>query len=82
MKSLIPLLVAIVLSAGCSTTRYKSTTVNAGVTTTTELDARAFLIKRDLGKVTLGNDSLDGSKSDQMTAVSDALGILSRAVKP
>ena len=73
---------AALLLSGCFTTHYKSTTREPnGIVVERELKASAFLVKRDLGKVVLGNDSLDGSKGDQMQAASDALALAAAALK-
>lgn len=68
--------------AGCSTTKYRSVTREpGGIVVERELSATSVFVKRDLGKVVLGADSLDGSKSDQMQAASDALALASAALK-
>ncbi len=81
MKSLLLALIAASL-AGCSSTHYKSTTYNDGVKTERELTATIFLVKRDIGKVVLGPDSLNGSHSDSMKVASDALALAAAALKP
>lgn len=81
MKTLAIAVIAVSLS-GCSTTKYRSVTREPnGIVTERELSATAVFVKRDLGKVVLGADSLDGSKSDQMQAASDALALASAALK-
>ena len=68
--------------AGCSTTKYRSVTREpGGIVVERELSASSVFVKRDVGKVVLGADSLDGSKSDQMQAASDALALASAALK-
>ncbi len=71
------------LDSGCVRTHYKSITREPnGIVTERQLDATAVLVKRDLGKVVLGADSLDSSKSDQMAAVKDLVGVLNKLTTP
>ena len=84
MKTLALVAIAVSLS-GCSSTDYKATTrtdTKTGIVDATrELKANSFLVKRGLGKVVLGADSLEGASSDQMQAASDALALASAALK-
>jgi hypothetical protein len=65
---------------GCAHTSYKATLPDGS---TKSLTATSFLVKRDLGKVILGADSLDGSRSDQMAVAAEALALAAKVlVKP
>lgn len=81
MKTLALAVIAVSLS-GCFSTHYKSVTREPnGIVTERDLKASGIMVKRDLGRVVLGADSLDSSKSDQMQAASDALALASAALK-
>jgi uncharacterized protein YceK len=69
MKTILVLAV-VILFQGCASTTYITTKTDGSKT---EVSASSFLVKRTLGKVQIGSDSLDGSTSDQMQAASDAL---------
>lgn len=66
------------LLAGCTSTHFERRPDGTIV-----LEANAFLVKRDLGRVSIDEKgaSLESSKSDQMQAASDALALASAALK-
>lgn len=81
-KLVFGLVLAASLSAGCARTTYKSQLFDKDgkVIANKELDTRTIGITRTLGQVKLGEDSLGGSQSDQMEAVSKAADALKAAV--
>jgi len=78
-------LLALCLAAtltGCTTTHYRSVTREPnGIVTERDLKATTFAVKRDLGPVKLGADSLGGSNSDGLQAASEALSLAAAALK-
>lgn len=73
--------VALALLSGCAQTIYESSIYDKDgkVIGTKKLKASSLLVNRELGKITLGDDSLEGAKSDQTSAIEALSAIANKA---